>query len=229
MKTAFNRFVTTAVAASLLLPAVAGAQFTTYTTLASFLAATSNVGIDTYNDLTLVGAIDSPLNRTTTGSIYNYVATGVAATAGGNTSFYPAGTAADRWLALDRATTDIAYTGFAPTVRALGGFFFGSDRFGAFLPGQSIILTAVSAGGTQTFTLTNTTTTGFFGILASSAWTSLTVDSVQPTDGASWVAVNDFRVGQAAPVGVIPEPSTYALMATGLIGLAGFARRRRNL
>ncbi len=27
---------------------------------------------------------------------------------------------------------------------------------------------------------------------------------------------------------VIPEPSTYALMATGLIGLAGFARRRRN-
>jgi len=28
--------------------------------------------------------------------------------------------------------------------------------------------------------------------------------------------------------GVIPEPSTYALMATGLIGMAGIARRRRN-
>lgn len=28
-------------------------------------------------------------------------------------------------------------------------------------------------------------------------------------------------------VNVIPEPSTYALMATGLIGLVGFARRRR--
>jgi len=27
--------------------------------------------------------------------------------------------------------------------------------------------------------------------------------------------------------GVVPEPSTYALMATGLIGLASFARRRR--
>jgi hypothetical protein len=27
---------------------------------------------------------------------------------------------------------------------------------------------------------------------------------------------------------VIPEPSTYALMATGLVGLAGMARRRRN-
>jgi hypothetical protein len=29
-------------------------------------------------------------------------------------------------------------------------------------------------------------------------------------------------------VNVVPEPSTYALMATGLIGLVGFARRRRS-
>lgn len=27
---------------------------------------------------------------------------------------------------------------------------------------------------------------------------------------------------------VVPEPSTYAMMAMGLVGLAGFARRRRN-
>jgi hypothetical protein len=30
------------------------------------------------------------------------------------------------------------------------------------------------------------------------------------------------------PSGVVPEPSTYALMATGLIGIAGAARRRRQ-
>lgn len=38
-------------------------------------------------------------------------------------------------------------------------------------------------------------------------------------------------VGGAPPPelgGVVPEPSTYALMATGLIGLVGISRRRRN-
>jgi len=37
----------------------------------------------------------------------------------------------------------------------------------------------------------------------------------------------DFVTAQIGPSSVVPEPSTYALMATGLIGLAGFARRRR--
>jgi len=37
-----------------------------------------------------------------------------------------------------------------------------------------------------------------------------------------------FAVRLPSPNIVVPEPSTYAMMAMGLVGLAGFARRRRN-
>jgi PEP-CTERM motif len=35
-------------------------------------------------------------------------------------------------------------------------------------------------------------------------------------------------LGDGATITSVPEPTTYALMATGLLGIFGFARRRRN-
>lgn len=40
-----------------------------------------------------------------------------------------------------------------------------------------------------------------------------------------WFSVDDIVVGGQS---VVPEPSTYVLMASGLLGLAGIARRRRR-
>jgi hypothetical protein len=74
---------------------------------------------------------------------------------------------------------------------------------GFFLP--------LNAQAFMTFTLNNT-----FANL-----TSARVTFGSPDFGAQ---VDNVRLGTTA---VIPEPSTYALMATGLVGLATIARRRR--
>ena len=49
------------------------------------------------------------------------------------------------------------------------------------------------------------------------------------TDGAEVVVLaSTFTPGNPGTPGVVPEPSTYALMATGFAGLLGVTRRRRH-
>jgi hypothetical protein len=45
--------------------------------------------------------------------------------------------------------------------------------------------------------------------------------------GASAAAAQNANVNAGVNVSAVPEPSSYALMATGLVGLLGFARPRR--
>lgn len=109
------------------------------------------------------------------------------------------------------------FSDFAPGVTGFGGYFFGSDVLGSFLPGGTLQFTA-TGGGTLNYTLSNAGTSSFLGFVSSSPLSSVTMTS----GGDYWVTANDLTL--AMPV---PEPETYAMMLMGL-GLVGWMRRRRG-
>ena len=215
-----------ACAALVTAPTVAQAQFTVHTTLASFLAAVGANGTDTYTGFSVTGLTASPINRSA--GAYNCCAT---ATNG----FYGAGTTGNPWLSTNTATDAITLNNFASTIRGIGGNFFGSNISGAFQSGN-ITLTATNAAGSVTQTLINATTSTFLGFVSTSAITSLVVTTVPPSVGPTsgsvtssplWPTVDNLILVEGRSASVVPEPSTYALLGTGLMFIGRIARRRK--
>jgi PEP-CTERM motif len=205
-----------ALAALLATAGVAQATIVVYTTQASFNAATSAQGVDTFTGLSITGSTPSPITRTA--GAYTY--TGAVTT----TSFFGAGTTANPWLSTNTATDTMTFNTFLGGVQAVGGNFFGSDITGAFLAGD-ITITATDASGTVTQTIVGATTTSFLGFVSNGAMSSLTVTSVQPASGFLWPTLDNLTLAKA--VVAVPEPETYAMMLAGL-GLVGFFARRRR-
>ncbi|MCA0375537.1 MAG: PEP-CTERM sorting domain-containing protein [Gemmatimonadetes bacterium] len=199
------------------LPATARAQFAVYTDFASFLAATSNAGTDTFGDLFSGDTPNGPLNRTAGAFAY---------TANVNTSsFYVNGGLGGTWLSTNVSTDIVTFDGFSPSMFGIGGTFFNTDEMGAEAAGTSLTLTAFTAGGSFTHTLTNPGASSFFGIVATDPFASVTVQSVTPAQGFAWPTVGSLTLA-AAPQ-VVPEPSTFVLLAVGVVGMVAVARRRR--
>lgn len=216
IRTALRTLVLTAAVATA--PLKASAQVVVYNDLTSWLAATSSVGIDTYDNLG-VSAYNSPLNRTAGSYTYQVSTTG---------QLFPGGDTSNRFMSTNTATSVMTFGNFSPTVRAIGANFFSSDIYGEFVASQQItVFYTVTGQAEQSVILSNPTMSTFFGIVSTSAVNNIRVQSFTP-DGAqdfNWGAVDNLRLAQAGVS--VPEPSTVILLATGLAGLGAATRRRR--
>lgn len=212
-----RKFMIAAAVAAAGLSGTAQAAITVYTSQAAYLAAVGASGVDTFDNLSITASTPSPITRTA--GAFGYTA------AVSTTSFFGAGSTADRWLSTNTATDTITFSAFTGGVSAFGGLFFGSDIAGAFAPG-SITLTATDASGTVTQTITGATTSSFLGFVSTGPLLSATVTSVQPTTGFLWPTVNNLTLAAPRVTSGVPEPTTWAMMIVGF-GLIGGGMRRR--
>jgi hypothetical protein len=125
---------------------------------------------------------------------------------------YPSG-----FLTDDYSVTDIV-TATLPSVTAVG-FDFGG------LAGPTGPFTLILSDGFST-TVSNDLSVvggslGFVGITSSTPLTSITIEM---PDVPNYNAVDNFTYGTAG-ASPVPEPGTFGLMATGLIGAVGVLRR----
>ena len=197
--------------------AAAQANVTVFTDRAAFLAALTLPGVDTFDDLSM-NQTETPLFRFA--GPYSY-----QASAGPVSDFFPAGSGSDTWLANTVASDTITFSNFAAGMRAFGGNFFGSDINGAFLPGQTMLLTANDGTTMRTVKLLNTTTMTFLGFIADHALTSVRLSPDGLPGNSYWVSANNVTMGV---VGAVPEPQAYAMLLAGLALVSFGARRRRS-
>ncbi len=199
----------------------AHAYLTVYTTQASFLAAVNAPGVDSFDDLDYTVPLASPQARMA--GAYNYTLS-ADVTAG----FFPASDdGVDVWVSPTNSTDTVTFDGFAPSLRAIGGFFFGSDLAGFSTAAPVLLLNVTDANSTLAQTLLNPGTTTFVGFVSDRALTSLSV-ATGPVAGAGtpgvWPTINDLTLAVA-----VPEPGSYALMWAGLGVLGVVMRKRKNV
>jgi PEP-CTERM motif len=192
----------------------AQAALTVYTSVASFQAAISAAGTDTFEEASAGGSHASPFARSAGAYSYQATATG---------GFYGSGTGAASALSTDTSGTAITLSGFSGSIAAIGANVYGTDINGLFYSGnlQVTATDALGAVSLQVVTPSDLSTGSFIGFVSTSTLVSLLV---APAAGDRFASIDNLTLGQPAPA-PIPEPATVLMMAAGLLALRHAARR----
>jgi hypothetical protein len=194
----------------------ARAEVSVYTNSASFSSVASNLFTDTFDDLPIQAMFSSTLR---VNGPYTYT----VSAAGG---LFPAGTSADVWMSTTISGRDLEFTGFSGEVRAVGGWFFGTDLSGAFVADQLITVSAVDASGAlASITLNGATLTSFAGFVSSDSL--LLSVRVSIANEEVWATANNLSVASGVMASV-PEPSAWITLIAAL-PLVGTVTRRRKV
>ncbi|HSC64916.1 MAG TPA: PEP-CTERM sorting domain-containing protein [Caldimonas sp.] len=193
----------------------AHADITVFTSPATFLAAVTAPGVDTFSDFSTTTVTSSPIARAA--GPYTY-------SASSGTGFFGAGTVANPALSTNSDFDAITFFNLSGGASAIGGNFFGTDLQGNFVA-SAVILTATDTLGaisTQTFVATPTS---FIGFVSTGGIATLVFSTTMPGNFV-FPAVDNLTIAmaQAAP---IPEPQTWSLLFAGLAVIGFFARKSR--
>jgi hypothetical protein len=204
-----------AVAALVTATASAHAAFTVFTSEASFLAAVTAPGVDTFAGFPTATLTDSPITRSA--GPYPY-------SASSTTSFFGVGSPANPALSTNTDSDVITFFDLG-AVNAIGGFFFGSDVEGTFVNATMVLTATDSLGAVSTQTI-DTSPTSFVGFVSDGTIASLVVGTEMPGEFI-FPTVDNLTMALAA-VTPIPEPETWSLLVAGLAALSFGARRKRR-
>jgi hypothetical protein len=209
MTSLYRTCLATLIPLALLTPAAsAGVIF--YTSQPAFLAAVSSPAVDTFDSLPL-GFISTP--------IYRLVGSYAYQASVSESFFFGAGSVSDVWLSTNASVATITFHSLAGGVYGAGAYLFGTGYDGNFAPAVPILLSATDSSGSYFTSTVASSTTNFVGWVSDLGLLSFTVRA-GATSGEAWPTVNNLILASAPDSRTaIPEPSTLALSALGLLAL----------
>jgi len=196
------------------------AQTNTYTNGAAFFSAISSSNYtETFNSIPAPGFVATPTNFS--GNGFSFTAT--TTNTGGNQLYgLTNGGGGDRWITLYFPEYGMVFTNFSLNVSAIGGNFFATDGDGFYTNTPINVSILLSDSSTFSTNYTPSGPTSFLGVTFS---TNLSVSALVVSN---LNAPPQFPTANNLTVGVVPEPSTYALLGLAAAGFAGYVVRRRR-